>query len=214
MFAYQPQSAGSEGIIVRAYSLARSLADLKGRIVAVNRGGAGEYLLVQALDKVHLPLDPARRAYLAPPGASTALDGGHVDAWATWDPFLSVALQRGTARLLLDGRMAGSENAIAFYVSQTFLLAHRPVVAAVFNVLRAENAWARAHKEQAGEIWPRELRLPADVAARLAKFDTNPIGPVGPAEATHIEHIADWYVANHIIPARPEIAPFLTDISQ
>lgn len=191
----------------------RNLADLKGRIVAVYRGGNGEYLLVEAMNKAHLPLDLAKRAYLAPPDASTALDGGHADAWATWDPFLSVARQCGTARLLLDAAQVGSENAVACYVGLSFLQAHRPVVAAVFSVLRAENAWARAHKQEAGAIWACEPGLPVEVVARVGEFDTNPTGPVGPAEARHIEHIADWYVANHIIPTLPDIAPFLTDIS-
>jgi hypothetical protein len=39
-------------------------------------------------------------------------------------------------------------------------------------------------------------------------------GPVGPAETKHIENITDWYVENRIIPNRPEIAPFVTDLSR
>ncbi len=214
MFAYQPQSAGDEGIVVRADSPLRGVADLQGRTVAVNRGGTGEYLLVRALNKANVPADRVTRAYLAPPDSSSALSGGHVDAWATWDPFLSVVLENRSARLLADGAQIGSENAIAYFVSQSFLQAHRPVVAAVFDVLRAENDWARAHKQEAGEIWVRELGLPAVVAARLGEYNTDPLGPVGPEEARHIGHIADWYVENGIIPVRPDIASFVTDISR
>lgn len=213
MFAYQPQSAGDEGIVVRADSPLRGVADLQGRTVAVNRGGTGEYLLVRALNKAKVPVDRVTRAYLAPPDSSSALLGGHVDAWATWDPFLSVVLHNGSARLLTDGAQIGSENAVAYFVSQSFLQAHRTVVAAVFDVLRAENVWAQAHKQEAGEIWVRELGLPAGVAARLGEYDTNTLGAVGPNEAEHIGHIADWYVENHIIPARPDIASFVADIS-
>jgi sulfonate transport system substrate-binding protein len=214
MFAYQPQSAGDEGIVVRADSPLRSVAELQGHTVAVNRGGTGEYLLVRALNKANVPADQVTRAYLAPPDSSSALIGRHVDAWATWDPFLSVALENGSARLLADGAQIGSENAIAYFVSQSFLAAHRPVVAAVFDVLRAENAWGQAHKQEAGEIWVRELGLPAGVAARLGEYNTDPLGRVGPNEAEHIGHIADWYVENRIIPARPDIASFVTDITR
>jgi sulfonate transport system substrate-binding protein len=190
------------------------MADLQGRTVAVNRGGTGEYLLVRALDTANVPVNRVVRAYLAPPDSASALTGGHVDAWATWDPFLSVVLQNGSARLLVDGAQAGSENAVAFFVGQEFLRAHRAVVAVVFDVLRSENAWARAHRQEAGEIWVRELGLPMAVASRLGEYDTNPIGPVGPDETRHIEHIADWYVENGIIPSRPDIASFVTDISR
>jgi sulfonate transport system substrate-binding protein len=125
-----------------------------------------------------------------------------------------VSLQNGAARVLADGGQIGSENAIAFFVSQAFLQAHRPIVVAVFNVLRSENAWGRAHKQEAGEIWATELGIPIAVAGRLGEYNTNPIGPVGPAEALHVEHIADWYVENHIIAIRPAIAPFVTDITK
>jgi sulfonate transport system substrate-binding protein len=87
------------------------------------------------------------------------------------------------------------------------------VVEAVYNVLRSENAWGRAHKQEAGDIWAKELGLPATVASRLGEYNTDPIGPVGPTETSHIEHIADWYVENHIISNRPEIAPFVVDLS-
>jgi sulfonate transport system substrate-binding protein len=81
--------------------------------------------------------------------ASSALNGGHVDAWATWDPFLTVVLQNGSARILSDGAQLGSENAIAYFVSQDFLRAHQAIIAAVFQTLKQENAWARDHKLEA-----------------------------------------------------------------
>jgi sulfonate transport system substrate-binding protein len=88
------------------------------------------------------------------------------------------------------------------------------VVRAVFDVLKAENTWAHAHQLEAGQIWAKELGLPENVAARLGAFNTNPIGPVRAEEETHIEHITDWYVDNKIIPKRPDIAHFVTDITQ
>jgi sulfonate transport system substrate-binding protein len=213
MFAYQPQSAGNEGIVVRADSQLHSLADLKGHTVAVNRGGTGEYLLVRALEKAGVPVETVNRAYLPPADSSVALSSGHVDAWATWDPFLSVSIENNGVRLLANGTEAGSENAIAFFVNEDFLKVHRNVIAAVFEVLKAENAWGREHKLEAGRIWTRELGLPENVALRLGENNTNPIGPVNIEAEKHIEHIADWYVENKIIPKRPNIAHFVTDIT-
>ena len=214
LFAYQPQSAGNEGIVVRADSPLKTLADLKGHTVAVNRGGTGEYLLVRALNKAGVPVDTVTRAYLQPADSSVALNGGHVDAWATWDPFLSVVLENRSDRFLANGAESGSENAIAFFASSDFLAAHRDVVRAVFDVLKAENTWGHAHRLEAGQIWAKELGLPDNVAARLGEFNTNPIGPVRAAEQAHIEHIADWYVDNKIISNRPDIANFVTDITK
>lgn len=64
VFAYQKISAAGEGILVKQDGPMKTLADLKGHTVAVNRGGTGEYLLMRGL--AHNNIDPAtvKRIYL------------------------------------------------------------------------------------------------------------------------------------------------------
>ncbi len=125
----------------------------------------------------------------------------------------STAPQRGIARLSLYGAHAGSAKAIAFCLSPSCSQAHRPVLPTVSTVQRPEDASARAPKHQAGEIWALELGRAVEVAARLGDFDSNPIGAVRWAEAVHIEHIPDWYVATHVILTGSDITPFTTNIT-
>jgi sulfonate transport system substrate-binding protein len=214
MFGYQRMLPAAEAILVAPQSPIKTVADLVGRSVAVNRGGTGEYILVRALTQANIPLDKVRRVYLGPVDANAAFSSGSVDAWAIWDPFLSIALENKTARVLADGAQSGSENAVAYFVSDAYLAANRPVVDTVLSVLERENAWARANVAEAGAIWSREMGLPPSLSARLGANNTPPIGAVGPAEATQVEHIADWYVQNGIVPARPEIGPFLVDLDR
>jgi len=213
LFAYQKMSSASEAILVAADSPIRDLADLAGRSIACNRGGSGEYLLVRALLKAGLPLDATRRVFLSPPDASAAFAQGAVDGWAIWDPFLSMALAQGRARVLADGDACGSENAIAFFVAKPFLQAHRPIVAAVLSTLERENAWSRAHPHDAGAIWAHELGLPMALGPRLGDNNTPPTGGVSADERHQVERIADWYVQTRIVPSRPEIADYLIDLS-
>jgi sulfonate transport system substrate-binding protein len=212
LFGYQRMSPGAEAILVATDSPLHTVRDLVGRSVAVNRGGSGEYLLVRALTRVGVPLDAVKRVFLSPPDASAAFARGAVDGWATWDPFLSIALSQGNARVLADGGESGSENAIAYFIGEDFLSAHRPVVQAILAVLEQENAWARAHPNDAGAIWAQELGLPQALGPRLGANNTPLTGPVGPNERQQIERIADWYVANKIVPSRPEIARYLVDL--
>lgn len=212
MFGYQRLSPAGESIIVKSGAGIASVDDLVGRTVAVNRGGTGEYLLVRALELARLPLDSVRRVYLGPLDAQAAFVSGAVDGWAIWDPFLSIALASGRAMVLADGARCGSENAVAYFVTPSFLAAHRPVVQATLAVLTAENVWASTHVGEAGTIWAKELGLPASLGPRLGQNNTPPLGPVGPLAAQQIEHVADWYVANRIIRGRPAIAPFLVDL--
>jgi sulfonate transport system substrate-binding protein len=212
MFAYQKLDRAAEGILVAGNSGISVLRDLAGRSVAVNRGGTGEYILVRALTTAGISPEQVRRVYLGPVDANAAFVSGAVDAWAIWDPFLSIAVANG-ARVLADGAQCGSENAVAYFVRQAFLARHRPVVQAVFGVLRQENAWARANVSEAGAIWTRELGLNPALSRRLGENNTPPIGPVGAEAARTVERIADWYAENRIVPVRPELPPFLVDLN-
>lgn len=214
MFGYQRMSPAAEAIVVSAASPIGTVADLVGRSVAVNRGGTGEYILVRALTQAGIPLDRVKRVYLGPVDANAAFSSGAVDAWAIWDPFLSIALETGAARVLADGAQSGSENAVAYFVSGAYLAANRPVIDQVLAVLERENAWARANMAEAGAIWAREMGLSALLAARLGANNTPPVGAVGPLAASQVERIADWYAQNGIVPARPAIAPFLIDLGR
>ncbi len=211
MFGYQRMLAAAEGILVGREAKIHSVRDLIGHSVAVNRGGSGEYILVRALNRAGVPLDQVKRVYLAPTDASAAFSSGAVDAWATWDPFLSIAIANG-ADVLANGADSGSENAVAFFVSGVFLKANRRAVEIVLSVLEQENAWARANVGEAGTVWAREMGLPASLGRSLGDNNTAPIGPVTSQAAEQIEHIADWYKQNRIVPSRPEISPFLVDL--
>jgi sulfonate transport system substrate-binding protein len=213
LFAYQRLDRAAECILVPQDSPLNGVRSLIGRKVAVNRGGTGEYILVRALTTAGIALDQVQRVYLGPVDANAAFASGAVDAWAIWDPFLSIAVSRG-ARVLADGAECGSENAIAYFVRQAYLEQQPKVVQAVFAVLRQENAWASVHPDEAGAIWARELGLDAGLGPRLGHNNTPRLGHVGPAEAATVEGIADWYASNRIVPQRPEVRPFLVDLGE
>ncbi|WP_338564428.1 ABC transporter substrate-binding protein [Erwinia sp. E_sp_W01_6] len=127
-FAYQAMPENGEGIVVRNESHILSLKDLRGKKVAVNKGGTGEYLLSRALSSAGIPEDAVQKVYLGPSDTGTAFVGGHIDAWAIWDPFLSLAKQSYDARLLVNGKEIESENAAGYFVSDDFARAHPEVL--------------------------------------------------------------------------------------
>ncbi|MDE8556686.1 aliphatic sulfonate ABC transporter substrate-binding protein [Pantoea vagans] len=205
-FAYQAMPAEGEGIVVRNSSDIHSLQDLRGKKVAVNKGGTGEYLLSRALDRAGIPEQEVTKVYLSPSDTGTAFVGGHVDAWATWDPFLSLARQSYDARQLSTGQQIGSENAAGYFVSEAFYQAHPEVLNWVYDVLQQENHWAKAHPLEAGKIWASQIgQQGSTLAALLGKVNTVPVTPVDDAAITHIGHIADWYEQQGLIASHPDI---------
>jgi sulfonate transport system substrate-binding protein len=206
VFAYQKMSARAEGILVKADSPIRSLADLVGRSVAVNRGGTGEYLLMRGLEKNGIDPAKVKRVYLSPSDAGPSFLQDHVDAWATWDPFIPIAERSYGARLLADGGAIGSDNAVVLVVSRAFAARDRDLLKIVAGVVQSENAWAIAHRDEAGRIWAAAMNVPAELAEAIGAADAVPTRGVVDADIDQIGAIADWYVANRIVPKRPDVA--------
>jgi sulfonate transport system substrate-binding protein len=213
-FACQAMPAEGEGIVVRNDSAIHSLQDLRGKKVAVNKGGTGEYLLSRALERAGIPEQAVTKVYLSPSDTGTAFVGGHVDAWAIWDPFLSLARQSYDARLLSNGKQVGSENAAGYFVSEAFYQAHPEVLSWVYDVLQQENHWAKAHPLEAGKIWASQMgQLGNALAAQLGKVNTVPVTPVNEAAITHISHIADWYQQQGLIASHPDIRQHIVTLT-
>lgn len=97
---------GQAAVLAGAQSGIQDLAGLKGhKLAGVKKGSGMDVLLRGYVLKEHAGLDPDRDLTIVdlPPGnMNAALDRGIVDAAFSWEPFVSQALLRGSARLLLD----------------------------------------------------------------------------------------------------------------
>ena len=87
----------------RRTARSRSVADLKGKKVALNKGSNVHYLLVKALEKAGVKYSEIEPVFLAPADARAAFERGAVDAWVIWDPFQAAAEVATGARTLADG---------------------------------------------------------------------------------------------------------------
>ena len=214
IFAYQRMSPKAEAILVKADGPIRSIADLTGHSVAVNRGGTGEYLLLRALQTNGIDPARVRRVYLGPADAGPAFASGAVDAMAAWDPFLTIALSTYGARVLADGARIGSDNAVVTIARRDFAQEHAPLLRAVYGAILSDNEWAVANKTAAGAVWAQALGLPDTMASALGANNAVPTGPASPAQADQIARIADWYAREGIIPAVPAMDGSTLDLGQ
>lgn len=88
------------GIVTAPGSAVRTVADLKGRRVALLDGSFHTYLLARVLETAGLSLRDVTRVELAPGASLHALEDGRVDAWVAMAPLLDGSLSAGRARLL------------------------------------------------------------------------------------------------------------------
>src|SRR5581483_8690569 len=104
----------------------RTLADLKGKKIALNRGSNVHFLAVKALERAKLTVKDVEIVYLAPGDARLAYETRKVDAWVIWDPFLAAAELSGS-RVLANGD--GLVDNYFFYVARrAFAAEHADLV--------------------------------------------------------------------------------------
>src|SRR5882757_7284727 len=114
--AEEAASPSAQAILVPKDSPIKSLADLKGRKVAVTKGAGSHFLLLAVLAKAGLTFKDITPAYLTPADGRAAFVSGNVDAWVAWDPFLTSASRQTGGRILADGSN-GLANYKRYYVA-------------------------------------------------------------------------------------------------
>jgi sulfonate transport system substrate-binding protein len=200
LFAYQWDAGDSSGILVKKNSPIKTLADLAGRTVAVNRGGSGDYNLAKALETAGVASDQVKRAYLSPTDSAAAFTQDHVDAWSSWGMYFPIGLALYDARVVSFAKDFRSENAVVYVVRQAFAQAHPEVIGPVLEELQASAKWARERRAEAAKLWEGELKLNPAVAQLLASYEMPDPVPLGDREITALNHLNEWMVAQKILP--------------
>jgi sulfonate transport system substrate-binding protein len=83
------QSGEGLAILVPETSLIKSFDDLKGKKIATGRGSIGHQLALAALEARGWTANDVQIVFLAPSDAKVAYSRGSVDAWSTWEPYVS-----------------------------------------------------------------------------------------------------------------------------
>ncbi|MCL8384113.1 sulfonate ABC transporter substrate-binding protein [Xanthobacter aminoxidans] len=205
---YEPAAPQGEAILVPKNSPLKTVADLKGKTVALNKGSNVHYLLVKALEKAGVPYSDIKTAYLTPADARAAFERGSVDAWAIWDPFQAAAEKTIDARQLADG--TGIVSNYQFYLStRTFADQAPQVVDVLLKGVAEVGAWVKANPKAAAAEFSPLIGIPApilEVALARQQYDVKPITP---EVAAAQQQVADAFLALGLIPKPIRIADAL-----
>ncbi|WP_232629995.1 aliphatic sulfonate ABC transporter substrate-binding protein [Methylobacterium sp. Leaf118] len=203
--AQEAASPGAQAILVPGDSPLTSVADLKGRKVAVTKGAGSHYLLLAALKAEGLPFKSITPAYLTPADGRSALAGGSVDAWVAWDPFLSAAEVQAGARILRDG--AGLSGYTRYYLaSDSYAETRADVLALLFGKLKETGAWVKAHPEAAAERLAALWKIEAPIVLKANARRTYRVEPVTRDGLAEQQTIADAFRAEGLLPRAVDAA--------
>ncbi|WP_296272260.1 sulfonate ABC transporter substrate-binding protein [Pseudomonas sp. UBA6323] len=146
--AHEPPAPSGEVILVPKGSPIKTVAELKGKKVVLNKGSNVHYLLVRALEDAGLKYGDITPVYLPPADARAAFERGSVDAWVIWDPFQSAAEQQLQARSLRDG--TGLVDNHQFYLAtRTYAEQHPQVIGVLVEEIRGVGEWVKGNLDEA-----------------------------------------------------------------
>jgi sulfonate transport system substrate-binding protein len=195
----EPPAPSGEAILVAKESPIRTVSDLAGKRIALNKGSNVHYFLVAALARAGLKPADVTPVYLAPADARAAFERGSVDAWAIWDPYLAAAQQATEARGLVDGSQLVANR--QFYLAhRDFVAAHPEVIRALIEAIAATDVWTATHPQEAAALLAPRTGLSSDIVETALSRLTYGVTPLDRAAIDDQQHIADIFLALGLIP--------------
>ena len=150
-------------IIVPADSPAQSISDLKGKKVAVTKGSNAFNFLYRGLTSEDVSASDVEVIQLQPDETQPAFESGSVDAWATWDPYITLNTLTGKAKVLTDGEKLGILSPSFNIVRKEFADKNPDLVTLYLKVLNDALAWEKEHEDEAIQRYADERGIPVDV---------------------------------------------------
>jgi sulfonate transport system substrate-binding protein len=194
--AYMP--ASEHGLLVREGSALHSLADIKGKKIAVARNTSGQGILLRMLAKAGFAYGDIVPVYLSPADASAALSRGDVDAWVIHDPFFAEAEHHLKAHAIATTK--DIVNGGSVYVANPDFAAKYPkVLATVIDEVTKLTAWAARDRDKFAEATSTATGIDLDAARSAISRSDLIAGLVTPAIAGELQRTADAFLKADVI---------------
>ena len=195
----EPAPVTSEAIVVPANSPLRTVAELKGKRVAFQKGSGSQFLLASALQKAGLKMSDVQSVFLAPADARAAFVSGAIDAWVVWDPYLASAQKSYGVRVLSD--YTGLPQANGFYLASRRFVEQSPQqVAALLQQVALTGQWANGHPHEVSVLLAPQMGVPVDIVETWQRRTHYGAMPVTPAIVASQQRVADLFYQQKVIP--------------
>lgn len=216
------RSSVGDSVLVPGNSAIRSLADLRGKTIAVAKGSSANGTLLNTLTKAGLKPGDVTISYLQPADAYAAFSQGSVAAWVVWDPYVTEAVANLGARQLVSGADAlhgtGLAGGSPLSNGYSFLTASRAALADagrntaladfVTRVDKAEK-WAATHLDAWAAIYAQQTGIPfATVKQAIGQIVLSPV-PLDDSVVAAEQKLSDAFTAAGQLPGKVAFGSFV-----
>ena len=195
-------------ILVPETSRIRSFDDLKGKTIATGRGSIGHQLVLAALESRSWTTNDIQLVFLPPSDAKVAYTQGSVDAWSTWEPYVSQEEVLFKSRRIITGE--GLTPGLSFQVATPAAIKDKRAALEDFvQRLTAARAWSLGNVESYAETWGRLMNIPPAVPLNWLKRAKVRIAPIDDSVVSDEQRTIDLYTRSGLIKERLDAAAIL-----
>jgi sulfonate transport system substrate-binding protein len=192
------QSQEGLAILVPRESKIQSFEDLRSKKIATGRGSIGHQLILAALESKRWSAADVQIVFLAPSDAKIAYTQGSVNAWSTWEPYVSQEEVLFQSRRVITAE--GLTPGIAFQVaSPDAIRDKRPELEDFLRRLAAARAWSLTNIDGYAATWGRLMNIPPAVARNWSSRAKIRLAPVDDGVVADEQKTIDLYFRSGLI---------------
>jgi sulfonate transport system substrate-binding protein len=186
------QSNEGLAILVPRDSKVHSFEDLKGKKIATGRGSIGHQLILAALESRGWSPGDVQIVFLAPSDAKVAYSQGSVDAWSTWEPYVSQeeVLFQSQRVITAEGITPGLGFQVA---SSDAIRDKRSELEDFLRRLTAARAWSLSNVGAYAETWGKLMSIPPAVPLNWLSRAKIRVAPIDDSVVADEQKTIDLY---------------------
>jgi sulfonate transport system substrate-binding protein len=186
------QSNEGLAILVPRDSKVHSFEDLKGKKIATGRGSIGHQLILAALESRGWSPSDVQIVFLAPSDAKVAYTQGSVDAWSTWEPYVSQeeVLFQSQRVITAEGLTPGLGFQVA---SPDAIRDKRAELEDFLRRLTLARAWSLSNVGAYAETWGKLMNIPPAVPLNWLSRAKIRVAPIDDSVVAGEQQTIDLY---------------------
>jgi len=152
------ESYGADGVL--ASRDIKSIADLKGKRIALEPGFTGHFFVLSLLEEAGLGPKDVNVVAMETGNAGSAFLAKQVDAAATWEPWISKAKERSDGKILVTSRDRPGRIIDVLFMNRKTIAARPADIRKLVEAMDEATVWYRSHQQEGDQIIARFWKLP------------------------------------------------------
>ncbi|MEH2135898.1 aliphatic sulfonate ABC transporter substrate-binding protein [Nostoc sp.] len=201
-----------QAILVPEDSPIQTLADLKGKKIAFDKGSSAHYVLVRSLAKVGLDFSDIEPVYLTQPEALPVFRRGEIDAWVIWVPYTATQSRSSyPGRSIADlesifGDKASIEVPTYYYAIPELVRDYPELLKVILEEVNEAGAWAKRQELEAVQRMAQNHEIDPSIVETLQQRSAErAIIPIDDQSLTALQHQANVFRDLNLIPERVNV---------